>query len=427
ISEINRMIWFAGGLGFILIIIVGFIISNSLTVRLNKMAGTARRFATGDFAIKIKSISKDELGDLSVALNRMAEDLQSYIMQLKQERDQLEAILNSMVEGVMVTDLSGNIVLSNHSFQNIFNLPAPINKRSITEVFRDAHLLEAIESAMAQKEDRFETIELVSPFRKSLEAHIAILGSKENSLGTVVVFHDVTQLAHLEKVRRDFVANVSHELRTPLTAIKGYAETVLENGTLPQNKAKEFLKTILRHTNRMSKLVVDLLTLSKLESVDSEDYLLDTNLSQIIFRVVDNFKNEIDKSKVELNLNVPENLPKVKGVVSEIETALENLLDNAFKYGSKGKEISISVKESQSEVQVEVTDQGMGIPVEHQPRIFERFYRVDKGRSRELGGTGLGLSIVKHIVQRHSGRIWVESEVGKGTTFSFTLPKAKKH
>ena len=280
-----------------------------------------------------------------------------------------------------------------------------------------------MERAMSQKESMVETIEVINPSRKNLEVHIGILGSKAKPTGTVMVFHDITRLKQLENIRRDFVANVSHELRSPLTAIKGYVETILENGKMRRDKSAEFLQIILRHADRMSKLVDDLLVLSKLESLESDMATTEIDLRELLSRVVESFRNQIKKGKIELRMNIANDLPKIRGAVIEIETVFENLLDNAIKYGARGKYLGLSAKEVGSEIQVDIEDKGIGIPVDDQPRIFERFYRVDKGRARALGGTGLGLAIVKHIVQRHGGRVWVESELGKGARISIIFPE----
>lgn len=422
-AQIQRLIWLTTGLGFVLAVLIGFFSSRIMTRRLAEMTAAARNIACGDLSQKIIPAGNDELTDLGIALNQMSSDCNNYLAEITRERDELQAILNSMVEGVMVTDRSGRIVLINHSLQNIFKLNQPLVGKLASEVFRDAQLLTALERALAKKEGVVETIEMINPGRKSLEIHISILGSKAQPTGAVLVFHDITRLKQLENIRRDFVANVSHELRSPLTAIKGYVETLLENGKLKREKSEEFLQIVLRHADRMSKLVEDLLLLSKLESMESDVGATEINLRELILRVVENFKNQLEKEEIELSLNLAGNLSKIRGAVSEIETVIENLLDNAIKYGARGKFLAISAKELNGEIQLEVEDHGMGIPVDDQPRIFERFYRVDKGRSRALGGTGLGLSIVKHIVQRHGGRVWVESELGKGARFIVTFPK----
>jgi two-component system phosphate regulon sensor histidine kinase PhoR len=422
-AQIMNLIWLTSALGFALVALIGLYASRTMTRRLEEMTQAAQTIACGDFSQKIVPKSNDELTDLGFALNHMVNDCENYISQITRERDELQTILNSMVEGVMVTDLSGKILLINQSLRNMFDLPATVVKSDAIEVFRDSELLTALERAWKKKESMVVTIEVINPNRKTLEVHIGVLGSKTKPTGTVLVFHEITRLKQLENIRRDFVANVSHELRSPLTAIKGYVETILENGKLQRNKSEEFLQIILRHADRMSKLVDDLLMLSKLESVESDVATTEIDLRDLLLHVADQFRNLLEKEKIELRLSIPNQLPKIRGSVTEIETVFENLIDNAIKYGARGKLLEITASELMSEVQVAVADHGMGIPVDDQPRIFERFYRVDKGRSRSLGGTGLGLSIVKHIVQRHGGRVWVESELGNGARFCVAFPQ----
>ncbi len=421
LGQIRRLIWFAGGLGLILVLLVGFVASRSMTQRLRQLAETARRFARGDFSERPQPDSNDELADLSQALSQTAADLQKSFAQLTEERDQLSAILNSMVEGVVVTDLDGRVTLCNRAFTRMFRLSGPVEGRHTRDLLRDAQLLATLERALRERRQAVETIELVTPTHAVLQAHMAML---ERARGAVVVFHDVTRLQHLEKVRRDFVANVSHEIRTPVTAIKGYVETILEDGSLSREQTRRFLQTILRNTERMARLVEDLLRLARLESPETEWKLEPVDLRPILRRVTENFKTTVEANGLELTLEVPATLPKALALASEVEAVLENLLDNAVKYGARGKKIAVQVTELDREIQVTVTDYGIGIPAEDQPRIFERFYRVDRARSRALGGTGLGLAIVKHIVERHEGRVWVESELGQGARFSFTLRKA---
>ncbi|MFQ5708010.1 MAG: ATP-binding protein [bacterium] len=424
LAQIHHLIWLASGLGLVLVVAIGFVVSQSATGRIHAMAKAARRFASGDFSQPIKASSDDELTDLSMVLNQMAADLDKSLKEITQDRDQLQTILNSMVEGVLVTDPDGKVILLNRACKSMLPL-AKAEGVSVGELVRNARLLEALEQVLTTQEDRVETIELSAPQRRSLEAHISVLGPKRRPVGAVVVLHDITRLKRLERVRRDFVANVSHELRTPLTAIKGYAETLFQNGSVNEKRAREFLQTILRQTERMSKLVEDLLILAQVESEESDQALESLDLRTLIPQVLERFAASLNKQQMETQLELPEALPRVQGVASEIETVLENLLNNALKYGGQGKWLAVTANALDAEVAVSVSDRGVGIPVEDQPRIFERFYRVDKGRSRALGGTGLGLAIVKHIVLKHSGRVWVKSEVGQGSTFSFTLPTVK--
>ncbi len=422
LSEIKRLIWLATGFGFALVLIAGYATSASLTERVKQMAVTAKLFAQGDFSNRVASGADDEISDLGKALNQMGDDLQRSLVQITQERDQLQTILDGMVEGVMVTDRSGNIVLTNNSFEQIFQVSGDGDLEA-SSLFRDPDLLEALICASRQSIDTVVSLELSNPVRKALKAHVATLGPADEPVGAVAVFHDTTELQHLEKVRRDFVANVSHELRTPLTAIKGYVETLLDASAIEAEQKNTFLNKVLRHADRMAKLVDDLLNLSKLESFGPETELEQFDLTNVCLRVAENFSGLFRTSNLELKLNLPDAPVLVQGVHAEVESALNNLIENAVKYGGEGENVTVSLADLDDHVQVSIVDQGPGIPVDHQPRIFERFYRVDRGRSRELGGTGLGLSIVKHIVQRHGGRIWVESNLGQGAAFHFTLPR----
>ena len=422
LSHIQALIWITSGVGFFLIVIAGYVITESATRRIQQMAKGAKRFAKGDFSKIIRVDSRDELTDLCDSLNQMAEELQQSFAEITVERDQLRVILNSMLEGVLVLNESRKVLLCNHRILEIFDFNSPLEGAFIQDVVRDTVLLDAFQRVMADKQDHILKFEPAGPVHKMMEVHISALGKKEESRGLVAVFHDISQLEHLENVRRDFVANVSHELRTPLTAINGYVETLLDR-KLPPKKQMDFLQTIHKHSERMTKLVEDLLILSKVESVTSERHLQEVELTVLIREVIARFRNLLEKSNMRLSLQIPDKLPPINGIASELETVLENLLENAIKYGKDGREIILSAHEFFSEIEISIKDKGLGIPVEDRPRIFERFYRVDKGRSRELGGTGLGLSIVKHIVQRHGGQIKVESELGRGSTFIFTLPK----
>jgi two-component system phosphate regulon sensor histidine kinase PhoR len=243
--------------------------------------------------------------------------------------------------------------------------------------------------------------------------------------GAIAVFHDISRLKELEKIRQDFVANVSHELRTPLTTIKGYAETLLE-GALKEEVAYQFVQVIKRQSDRLTKIVEDLLALSKIELKEFQlkiEILPFPELAEDVLRYI---QEAAEKKKISISLELPSPL-RVKADRHYLEQILINLIDNAIKYGREGGKITVSaVQRNQSEVEISVIDNGIGIPKEDLPRIFERFYRVDKGRSQELGGTGLGLSIVKHLISAHGGRVWAESQFGEGSTFYFTLPTYRK-
>ncbi|MFQ5604799.1 MAG: ATP-binding protein [bacterium] len=425
LEEIHQILWLAATIAFTMVLIFGFVISRTTMWRLQEMARAAQRFARGDFSKKIVTHGQDELSDLGFTLNQMADDLQTNLAQITNQRNWLKTILDSMVEGVLVLDLSGKILLANQAFYSLFQISQSLVDKPIHGFIRNQPLLDAIQVALNSLPESGDEIELLDFYQKKINVHISVMHTADKPDGVVLVFHDITRLQHLEEVRRDFVANVSHELQTPLTTIKGFAETLLDSPDITKNQSQNFLEKILRSTNRMSKLVRDLLLLSKSESELMSAGLSAVDLAEIISSVARNYDKTAADLNVKLVLEIPANLPQVSAVAADVETVLGNLLDNAFHYGASGGKITVTVSELPDEVKVDVIDYGAGILVEEQSRIFERFYRVDKGRSRALGGTGLGLSIVKHIVQRFGGRVLVESEIGKGAKFSFTLLKVK--
>jgi len=335
-----------------------------------------------------------------------------------------------MAEGVLVVDERGRILVANHALRQLLHLPTSVANRTALEIIRNAELEEAIRNVIRQENSTSFELNLPLPLGKTFEVNVVRIASSPEEMekgaegvrGAIAVFHDITRLKELEKVRQDFVANVSHELRTPLTTIKGYAETLLE-GALQEKVAAQFVQIIKRHADRLTKIVEDLLTLSKIESKEFQFRSEDVLLIEIIDDTIDLVKEAAERKAISIRKNDISPLLSVRADRGYLEQVLLNLFDNAIKYGREGGEIIISaIVEARGEIQVSMRDNGPGIPKEDLPRIFERFYRVDRGRSRELGGTGLGLSIVKHLIQAHGGRVWAESQLGEGSTFYFTLP-----
>jgi two-component system phosphate regulon sensor histidine kinase PhoR len=361
----------------------------------------------------------------------MGNQLGNKIEEISKEKEYLQTILKGMMEGILVVDGRGRILMVNDALQNILSLSSEVVDKAPLEAIRNAELEEAIREAI--QEGKNSAFELTFPLSggKTLEVNVVGISPSREEIGkeaekvkgAIAVFHDISRLKELEKVRQDFVANVSHELRTPLTTIKGYTETLLD-GALKEEVAPQFLQVIQKHADRLTKIVEDLLTLSKIESKEFYLKLERLPFSELIDDVLDFIKEAAGKKKISISRSIVPSSLEVMGDRSYLEQVFINLLDNGIKYTHPGGEISISALENeQGEIQVVVKDNGMGIPKEDLSRIFERFYRVDKGRSQELGGTGLGLSIVKHIVQAHGGRVWVESQIGNGSAFYFTLPK----
>lgn len=424
LRRVRRMLAVAFIVGLILALFLSYVMARAVTRPFNDMSQIAERMARGDFSRKTIVRSGDEVGQLATTLNQMALQLDRTIREITTERDRLRGVLSGMREGVILTDKEGRIVLTNDALLNFFNVTSSIEGRTAIETIRDAKLHATIEKALKTKQEVIEQIELTVPKERTLYVHVFPLGVPAGCTGTVVVLYDVTQLKRLEKVRKDFVANVSHELNTPLAVIKGYTETLLDKALDDTETANKFLKIISKHVNRMSKLVADLLALSKFESDTYTPLFGSQDLQKIVASSTDTFKDALEKKNVTCTVDLPSDLPLVKGDDKGLEQVLLNLLDNAVKFTPAGGSITVRAHEQESAVKVYVSDTGIGIPMKDIPRIFERFYRVDKDRSRELGGTGLGLSIIKQIVRAHGGQVWVESQVGQGTTFSFTLPKA---
>jgi two-component system phosphate regulon sensor histidine kinase PhoR len=336
-----------------------------------------------------------------------------------------DALLDSMIEGVLVLDESGRVQFANRAFAQMFRSPGSLLGKTVIEAVRLHEVADLVERANQEGRVSGHELRLVGEPERWLQVNAAAITSAERrNLGTVVVFHDQTQLKKLEGTREEFVANVSHELRTPLSLIKGYAETLLDGAKDNPEVATKFLQTIDRNARRLDLLIQDLLIISALESGRVSLSFAPVELVPLIERLVTDFKSRAEARHV----NVVSTMPGLAAHADEarLEQVFGNLLENAVKYGREHGTVTIGGRTlADGQLELFVQDDGPGIPAEALERVFERFYRVDKARSREQGGTGLGLSIVKHIVQGHGGRVWVESEPGKGAKFCFTLPPAR--
>lgn len=336
-----------------------------------------------------------------------------------------QALFDSMAEGLLVLDPAGRIQMVNTAFRRLLGIDADVHSRTVLEALR-LHEVAALVKELSERpaENRLaREIKLTRPADRWLEVSGApIVGTKGQPRGTVLIFHETTRLKQLENARKEFVANVSHELRTPLSLIKGYIETLLEGAKDDPATASRFLRTIERNAERLELLIEDLLVISELESGRVNLTLQPVLLAPLIKKVADDFHAKADARSIALAETVPD--LTVCADARRLEQVVCNLLDNAIKYGNPGGMVMIAARVSGELVEISVRDNGPGIPPEALDRVFERFYRVDKARSREQGGTGLGLSIVKHIVQSHGGRAWAQSRLGEGSTFFFTLPLA---
>lgn len=350
----------------------------------------------------------------------------SQIRRLFHDPGALLSVLQEMKDGVLVCDELGRILLLNSAIQTFLGLTETALHQPCCDIIPSDDLWQALLQTLEQGRSRHVALKLGrSGMRQYFEAHLVPLRLGEQTQGCVILLNDETAIRRTERMRRDFVANVSHELRTPLSAIHGYAETLLEGALNEKDLAWEFVNVIFRHSQRLSQLVADLLDLSKLESPDFQPELTSVDLQALIGKVYSLAHSNAQGKCLTLTLHLDPALPRVLANTGGLEQVLTNLLDNAIKYTPQGGEITLSATENTAGmIQLSVRDTGIGIEPKHIPRLFERFYRVDKARSREMGGTGLGLSIVKHIISYHGGDIWVESAPNQGSTFHFTLRKA---
>jgi len=418
----RRNLWLWSLLIYLLAGAIAMTMSRSYTDRIERLREFSRRVAQGDFRPLPADGTGDTLEALGASLNQTAARLDRTIRTLTEERNLSAAILGSMVEGVAVVSGGERLVFANPGFAAILGLDVPpVEGSSLLEVVRQTELIEAVRRVLAG-EPRVEAEIVTGTLRQHyFAATVASVRAGETS-GAVIVLHDITELRKLERVRRDFVANVSHEFRTPLTAIQGFAETLI-GGALddPQNRGR-FLAIILEHSRRLARLTEDLLRLSQMDAEQLELEIRAVSVSQLIESCYETAQRRAAEKSLTLSLNVPSQLPEVAADNRRLQEVLQNLLDNAIQYTLPGGKIVLSAETRNDEVVFTVADTGIGIPQADQPRIFERFYRVDVARSREAGGTGLGLSIAKHLVEAHNGRIWVESELGAGSRFHFSVP-----
>jgi two-component system phosphate regulon sensor histidine kinase PhoR len=344
---------------------------------------------------------------------------------LEEVETQREALFNSMAEGFMLVDRAGRVQSINSALLRFFSIDGDVRGKSLIEAFRLHELNEVWRQVQSEGQVRRYELELPGENSRSYEISAALVrGRYGGQEGSIFIFHDLTRLKELENTRREFVANVSHELRTPLTLIKGFVETLIDGAKDDPEVAERFLKMIDKHTDRLTFLIEDLLTISKLESGQIVLNLQPTPLFDVVQPVIEDLQSRAGERRVTLKNEVSEEL-RVQGDGDRLQQVLFNLIDNAIKYGRAEGAVSIGARRREDgRIEAWVKDNGPGIPAESVDRVFERFYRVDKARSREQGGTGLGLAIVKHIIQSHQGEVWLESALGAGSTFFFTLPAA---
>jgi two-component system phosphate regulon sensor histidine kinase PhoR len=425
---------FAGALLLLIVVAAIWLVSSRRVSRdARSLEQFSRRMAAGDFRPLPEAGFGRELGHLARTLNEAAVNHAATIGALTEEKNRSAAILRSMVEGVAVIDAGEHLAFCNEAFSEIVGMSAArAEGRPILEVIRQPEILELVRRALGGEEGLSWEMEVGAGRGRVFAVTVSPVSavSPEGAaapprpIGAVAVLHEITELRRLEQVRRDFVANVSHELKTPLTSIQGFAETLL-GGALddPQN-SRRFVEIIRNHAVRLGRVTDDLLKLSRIEAGKLELEFQPVSLFDLAGGAVESARPRAERNQLSLSFDCAPDLAHVRGDANLLREVVQNLLDNAIQYTPAGGKIEVSAALTDGFAVVTVADTGIGIPEAEQARIFERFYRVDAARSRELGSTGLGLSIVRHIVEAHGGRVGVESAVGRGSKFFFTVPLA---
>ncbi|MFH0764340.1 MAG: ATP-binding protein [Candidatus Omnitrophota bacterium] len=423
LSGVRRIVFLGVFLALIFAVILGSVVAARIAGPINRMIRVSRRFSEGDFSRRIIQNSKDEIGELAATLNKMAGDIEDKVGEIQAQNQKLAAIFNGMIEGIIVADRDSRLISINPAVEKIFGISKKeAEGRLFLEKIRNNDISEVIARVLKTGKPVSGEITLLYPVRRIFEVNAAPIFDNNTAGGCLVVIHDITEIRRLETVRSDFIANVSHELKTPLTSITGFIETLLEGALDDKENSREFLKIIQEHAARLNNLVNDLLLLSHLESKEIAMEKKDVDLRQQAEEVILGFKSHLRKKNVGVENELPPGL-LVKADKNRIEQVLTNLIDNAIKFNKEKGFIKIYSQAFDDNIKIIVEDSGIGIPEKDLGRIFERFYRVDKARSRELGGTGLGLAIVKHMVELQEGEVGVESTEGFGSKFWFTLPK----
>ncbi len=427
-ASMHRDILTGGAVVALLAVLVSFWVSHRINSPILEMKRGAERFARGELDYRLATGENEEVAALADAMNNMAQQLGERIDQITKQRNERDAVLFSMVEAVFAVDMEERFIRCNRAAKILFGVGEDevVLKRPFRDVIRNSDLESFVTKTLSASEAVSGEIRFHSGRSRYLHAQGAGLRDESGeSMGALIVLHDVTKLKRLEAIRTEFVANVSHELKTPIASIKGSAETLKDGAIDDPNGAKQFLDMIVRHTARLASIIDDLLILSRIEQ-DESDEMEDMSLapiSPVLHSAMLAVREKAKQKDIEFKVDCSSSLhafisPRL------LEHAVINLLDNAVKYSDKGGSVKLSALEEEDRVVMTVEDQGCGISEEHQERVFERFYRVDKARSRKLGGTGLGLAIVKHIATAHNGSVKVESELGKGSRFTISLPKS---
>ncbi|MFQ6603993.1 MAG: two-component system histidine kinase PnpS [Fidelibacterota bacterium] len=426
IQALQHRVWISGFIVIFLTALVSYTLSRRITAPLKRMQEGAARYARGNFQKKIPMHNTEEIGGLAKSLNRMAEQLHERFETILHQRNELEAMLSCMIEGVLAIDQNDHILRINATALTLLDIPDNSwYQHSIHEIIRHPNLLAFIRDVL-NSEKALETDIIV---RREQNIYLQVtgtplIGTNRSKFGALFVLNDISRIRRLEQIRSDFVANVSHELKTPITAIQGFIETLKDGAIRDQDKVEHFIDIIDRQSSRLNAIIEDLLELSRIER-ESEGGDIETHpsaLAPLFESAIRDFESQARQKDITFQMECEPGM-KVDINVQLMQTAINNLVNNAVKYSPEHSTIFLSSFRDDHQVKIQIQDEGQGIPRQHLPRLFERFYRVDKARSRALGGTGLGLAIVKHIVLAHHGTVSVDSRLGRGSTFTISLPR----
>ena len=400
--------------------VIGFLLTRTITVPIGRLMTKARSIASGDFDQVIQVNSNDEISKLTESFNFMATSLKNTLTEISSEKNKMETIFNYMTDGIIAFNLKGEVIHTNPASGRLLGEAVPFG--TYGEYYEKYGFNYSIEDVIYLQSQKTREIS-VSIEDRTIKVYFAVFTDEaENPEGIIAVLQDITEQQRLENMRKEFVANVSHELRTPLTSIKSYAETLLDGALDDREASEKFLGVINSEADRMTRLVKDLLQLSRIENQQMQWFFEEISFTDLVRNAVEKMEFEAAGKNQKLELHVKGEIPEIEADYGRIEQVVFNILTNAIKYTPEGGSITVYVGRMYNEIYLKVADNGIGIPEDDLPRIFERFYRVDKARSREMGGTGLGLSIAKEIVEAHSGTITINSERNMGTEVTVRLP-----
>ena len=416
LSEIKTILFTATLIALLITGVLGYSLSKTITGPIQEVTNKAALLAEGNFDQKIEVKSKDEVGKLTEMFNFLAGRLKETLEQISEEKNKMEAIFKNMADGVIALDKEGEVIYVNPAAFKLLEVEEGNSYRVLGKKLKEELKIDIKEEIKSQKDFMAKINDSI------LKVIIAPMKREEKTAGFILILHDITKEQKLEEMRREFVANVSHELRTPLTTIKSYTETLLDGALNDEEVSMQFLNVINEETDRMTRIVNDLLELSRLDNKEARFNKKPINLSKVLAAAVSKMKVNAKKKGITICENVKEDLPLCYADADKMEQVFQNILSNAIKYTPEGGNITVNLWSESNFVITSIKDTGIGIPREDLPRIFERFYRVDKTRSREFGGTGLGLSIAKEIVKAHEGEIEIKSELGKGTEVTVKIP-----